>query len=652
MYFQTKTIFLSTVCALALSACGGGGGSDSGTTTPPPAADSTPPSVSFNPANLSLQSGMNVEATITATDNVGVTTGPTVTCTNGGSFSGSTFTAPAVTSETTSVCTATAGDAAGNSGSATLTVTITPPPEFSIQGVAAKGLLDGARVIIADAADPLPLELSDFDILAESTTSADGSYTIDVLDSEGALNLLVIAFMNNASMKCDSAIGCGLNPTTGSAVDFGDVFPLGENNALLSAYIPTPGTGTTTANLNSLSTITTSRMIGLAAQAGSATGTGEDAQPILRPQDKQTAQDYIATVLDIPSQDYTDLSFIDLTEVLPATVDQAELRASLLASGFLSSAVALGTDFENNGIDFEFEDLFGEITGSFIVPNALIVRETPQDIFSISLQEMFGGAVLGLDANIQASGGTANNAHDLASDYLVNRLNEINSAPPNAPLESDGNLPQPPAEISFAVDRITVNAGNANFSLVDINNPDDLFPLNSSQSAPTGAISFFADVTSVSPEAPISLNLFGSSPTGLDFSFGGNLTAGTYDTEVTFTVSEFDQTYTDNIIIEVAPLEIGIVQQSASLTTSNDSSFRLDFVNPNNIDISTVFIDNPNGSSFFEVLTIDSTGFDIGYGPSGAASPGTFNVNVILGLGLGAEANDVTVPLEIIVTEP
>lgn len=180
-----------------------------------------------------------------------------------------------------------------------------------------------------------------------------------------------------------------------------------------------------------------------------------------------------------------------------------------------------------------------------------------------------------------------------------------------------------------------------------------MFPINSSEGVPAGEVSFFASVTSVVPDANISLNLFGSSPTDIEFSFGGNLTAGTYETEVTFTVSKFDQTYTDTITIEVTPIEIGIVQESVSMTTATDSTFRLDFVNPNNIDISTVTIDNPNGPSYFEVSSIDASGVDVGYGPATSSAPtGTYNVNVTLGLGLGAEANNVSVPLEIIVTQP
>jgi len=54
-------------------------------------------------------------------------------CTNGGIFLGSTFSAPVVTDETISICTATANDAGGNQGTATLTVTITTPPPTSTE---------------------------------------------------------------------------------------------------------------------------------------------------------------------------------------------------------------------------------------------------------------------------------------------------------------------------------------------------------------------------------------------------------------------------------------------------------------------------------------------------------------------------------------
>ena len=132
-YLKTSYLpVLSIASALLLSACGGGGGGGTTTTPvtpPPPVVDSTAPTLTFNPATLTVESEATGSSTFTATDAVGVTVGPNVTCTNGGQFNITTnvFTAPAVTADTSSVCTATASDAAGNEGTATLTVSITAP---------------------------------------------------------------------------------------------------------------------------------------------------------------------------------------------------------------------------------------------------------------------------------------------------------------------------------------------------------------------------------------------------------------------------------------------------------------------------------------------------------------------------------------------
>ena len=125
-----EIIAVMSVLALA-TACGGGGSSSNpATPVPPPAmTDTTAPTVMFDPATGSVLTGQTFAATLTATDDVGVTSGPDVNCSNGGSFANNLFTAPDVTTETTSVCTATASDAAGNEGSATLTMTVTPPPD-------------------------------------------------------------------------------------------------------------------------------------------------------------------------------------------------------------------------------------------------------------------------------------------------------------------------------------------------------------------------------------------------------------------------------------------------------------------------------------------------------------------------------------------
>lgn len=126
-----KTLILTTIIgSLGLLSCGGGGGGSS----PPP--DTVAPSISFSPTTLTVTGGQTGTSTLSVSDNAGIASGPTVTCTNGGTFSGTTFTAPNVTVNTTSICTASATDTSGNSASATLTVTIEPANQPPIAVIA------------------------------------------------------------------------------------------------------------------------------------------------------------------------------------------------------------------------------------------------------------------------------------------------------------------------------------------------------------------------------------------------------------------------------------------------------------------------------------------------------------------------------------
>ena len=124
-----KSFFL--ISAIFVSACDGSILDAIPDPDPELDIDLTAPAVSFAPPALTVESGMTAISTLTAADDVGVTVGPDVTCSNGGSFdvTNNIFTAAIVTTNTQSVCTATASDAAGNAGTATLTVTITPPPD-------------------------------------------------------------------------------------------------------------------------------------------------------------------------------------------------------------------------------------------------------------------------------------------------------------------------------------------------------------------------------------------------------------------------------------------------------------------------------------------------------------------------------------------
>ena len=91
--------------------------------------DNIPPKVSFSPATHNLESSETGTSNLKVIDDGGIPNPPIIQCTNGGLYTGSTFTAPTVTQNTTSVCTATATDVAGNTGSGTLTVLIRPEPD-------------------------------------------------------------------------------------------------------------------------------------------------------------------------------------------------------------------------------------------------------------------------------------------------------------------------------------------------------------------------------------------------------------------------------------------------------------------------------------------------------------------------------------------
>ena len=131
----TDTDLTSVCTATASDAAGNIGTASLRVSVKAKAGDTTPPVLSFSPDTLSVGSELIKASTLSASDDVGITQGPNVSCTAGGRFSNNRFTAPKTTRDLTSVCTATARDAAGNEGSATLTVAVkgeepAPPSAF------------------------------------------------------------------------------------------------------------------------------------------------------------------------------------------------------------------------------------------------------------------------------------------------------------------------------------------------------------------------------------------------------------------------------------------------------------------------------------------------------------------------------------------
>ena len=209
-YIKIKSLStLSLASALLLSACGGGSSGGGTTPTPPPppapAADTTAPTITLSAGNTSLQSGQQTDLTVSATDNIAVTVGPTVTCTNDGAYNAATgtFTAPIVSAETTSVCTVTASDAAGNEASDTISFTINPdttdpeasfsPSTLSVEAnmTATSVLTVNDNAALAGAATVTCTNGGSFDVSSNVFTAADVSTetesvcTASVTDASG-----------------------------------------------------------------------------------------------------------------------------------------------------------------------------------------------------------------------------------------------------------------------------------------------------------------------------------------------------------------------------------------------------------------------------------------------------------------------------------
>ncbi len=229
-YLTPLAIILTS---LSLTACGGGSSGGSNTpvavSPPPPPPDTSAPTVTITPSTGTLLSGQILDTSVSATDNVGITSGPTTTCDNGGGFVAGIFEAPIVTTTTTVTCTTTASDAAGNEGSATLTVTVNPDidgPTVSISP-ASFSLEAGQTASVAISVDdnsgviPTPVVTCDnggiFDVATSTFTAPNtaGTVTCNIQVTDVAGNVTNESFSVTVTPDSSApAISFETNPIT------------------------------------------------------------------------------------------------------------------------------------------------------------------------------------------------------------------------------------------------------------------------------------------------------------------------------------------------------------------------------------------------------------------------------------------------------
>lgn len=588
---MSKThLYLTSIIGLTfvLSACGGGGSNTSPPPPPPPAADTQAPSVSFSPGTLSVESGMTGDSTLTATDNVGVTSGPTVSCTNGGSFdvAGNTFTAATVTSETTSVCTATASDAAGNEGTATLTVTMTPPPQtITLSGIVHKGVVSGADIRILDAADG-----ADGTPLVSGTTATDGSYSLTIPEGTQLSDMLVVeARLANAQMVCDAA-----NCQSEGGIDFGSTFVIppdgtGPNDVprTLTAAVLTPPIGTTEVNVNMFSHYQLLDMVGLALQRQAQNG----GEAIISSQDYASTRQNTANLFALPDADFYTIPFVDITATISST-DQDAIYAALLGGGLLGAALEAAAPF----------DALSIFQGQAVTDN-LIANESNDNREFISVEDIYENA-----SDVAAQIGDAGNAFTGAQSSITDRLAEISAASADRPVEPDGSLPAVFTELAFVSDGETFSTTNTGAAL-NIVNPDSL---NYTAVIETGAGSEFFGIGSTASRQNLDLDFI-------------NVPAGNYVLGVTFDTDQGDPN-TDTIELTFTAPEISIVEDSVTISKAVTDRVTLNISNPGNFQTSGATVSG-TGSEFF--LVAGPTGgnsFELSLNGANPVPDGTYNL--------------------------
>lgn len=612
MSLKSKLCTSAVIFTAFLAACGGGSSGSSSSppvSPPPPAADTTPPAVAFSPATLTVQSGQTGTSTLTATDAVGVTSGPSVTCTNGGSFdvATNTFTAAIITADTTSVCTATAGDAAGNEGTATLTVTMTVPTTVSFGGTVYKGPITGATMNVFDAeyggnAEPL----------ITATTSLGGGFSLTIPEGTQTSNLLVLeALIGGATMVCDAA-----NCLNEGGIAFGESFliPADDPNAgerTLAAAIPTPAVGTTNANVNMF---THYQILDMVAQAFIRSNQ-QGGEVIISLDDYSSTRANTARIFGLADTDFFSIPFVDITQPITST-DSDAIYAALLSGGLLGAALeAIApfdaiTDFQNRGVNY-----------------AVIANELNNNREMISIEDIFENA-LALAEQIGETG----NAFTTAQDALTARKAEISAAPADRFITPDGNLPPFVTDLTFFSDSRSFTTAVSSV-LLSVVNPDSL---NYTATLEAGEGSEFFNVAFDTPSL-LEVGLVNGQ---------NNIPAGTYNLSVTFDTEEGEPN-TDTIELIFTSPELGIVEDSITISKAVTDRADVTINNPDGFQISDVTLSGDGVQNFVSAFGPDTV--EISLNGADPVPNGTYNLTVnIVTTTVGVSESDT---LEVIVTD-
>jgi hypothetical protein len=334
-------------------------------------------------------------------------------------------------------------------------------------------------------------------------------------------------------------------------------------------------------------------------------------------------QDYASTrantakIFGVPDADFYSIPFVDITQPITST-DSDAIYLALLSGGLLGAALQAVSPFD------AITDFENRMLGYAVIANE---DDNNNNREMISIEDIFENALA-----VAAQIGDTGNAFTAAQDALTARTAEIDAAPVNRFITPDGDLPAFITDLTFLSDSRSFTTGISS-ALLSVVNPDNLI----------------YTATLEAGEGSEFFNVAFDTPTLMELSLANgqnNVPAGTYNLSVTFDTEEGEPN-TDSIEIIFTSPELGIVEDSITISKAVTDRADVTINNPDGFQISDVTLSGDGAQNFISAFGPETV--EISLNAADPVPNGTYNLTVnIATTTVGVSDSD---NLEVIVTD-
>jgi len=243
-----------------------------------------------------------------------------------------------------------------------------------LSGVAAKGVIGGARVVVVDAlAAPEDIGTDDVILLGEGVTNPDGTYSLSLQTTEDTSDFLAIGIIfEGATMICDAPSGC----FEGVAIALGEDEALEESDEALWAVFPKPVPGeAAVANVNLFTHFHLVRMLGMALEEQAENDEADD--PITLTAEQFTpAFEFVSNAFGLETDLFHTVPYVDPTQPIGSSNLDA-IKMGLLSAGYLEAGIQ--TEIVRSGDDANINEVLADTILPFLLPNILLQLNEPDE---------------------------------------------------------------------------------------------------------------------------------------------------------------------------------------------------------------------------------------------------------------------------------